>query len=217
MTQGSFLTDPPDDTIALLGSGGLAREFAAWTMDALAREGVSKRLVMVNDLDPEPDPVEVCGRYIEVVSTWTRPYRFIVGVGKPKNKRVMIEKALLAGWQPHPGIVHPTAICLSPPPLGGMVSPGCIVTVDVKLGDFVTLNLNTTVGHDTYMGAMSTTNPGVQVSGNCRIGHCVELGTGAIVRDGMRIVGDCTIGAQAGVVKHIDAPGTYIGTPARPL
>jgi acetyltransferase-like isoleucine patch superfamily enzyme len=41
------------------------------------------------------------------------------------------------------------------------------------------------------------------------------VGIGATVSNGLTVCGDCMIGAGAVVVKNIDAPGTYVGVPAR--
>jgi UDP-3-O-[3-hydroxymyristoyl] glucosamine N-acyltransferase len=102
---------------------------------------------------------------------------------------------------------------------GGMISPGCVVTSNITFGDYVTLNLNTTVGHDTRIGTYCTTNPGVHISGQIEIGSCNEFGTGCIVRDRLIIGSNKTFGAQTAVVKNIwgDDKETYVGIPAKKL
>ena len=103
--------------------------------------------------------------------------------------------------------------------VGGMISPGCVVTSNVKLGDYVTLNLNTTVGHDTTIGDYCTTNPGVHISGEIKIGCKNEFGTGCIIRDRLTIGSNKTFGAQTAVVKDIfgEEPETYVGVPSKHL
>lgn len=198
--------------LAILGSGPLAREFAMWCFDAGFMD-----LVFVNDLPDAEDGELVDGRHIRVVKDWTEPHEFIVGIGNPRIKGIMVMKALLAGWQPHASVVHPSANVRSQLGAGGLVAPNCVVTCDVMLGDYVTLNLNCTVGHDTKMGSYSTLNPGVHVSGYCDIGSFVEVGTGAVVRDGISVCSSVKIGAGSAVVKNIKESGVYVGVPCARL
>lgn len=186
----------------------MAREFAMWAFDA----GV-KKVVFVNDLPDAEEGEMVEGRHIKVLRDFTIPHDFIVGIGNPDIKCNMVSKAVLAGWNPAPSIVHPSAIVRSPLGLGGLVAPNCVVTCDIEMSNYVTLNLNCTVGHDTVIGAYTTLNPGVHVSGFCKIGAFVEIGTGAVVRDRMRIFPNVKVGAGAAVVKPIDEEGVYAGVP----
>jgi len=183
--------------VVVLGSGGLAREYALWAQDA----GVVID-AFVNDMESDEGIVGFEGEAL-----------FIVGVGKPKNKRVMVAKALSAGWKPHPAVIHPTAVVKSKLPNGVLVAPGCVITCNVTVGQYCTFNLNTTVGHDTVIGQGCTTNPGVHISGNIRIGDWCEFGTGSVVRDGITICDNVRIGASGAVVKNITEPGIYVGVP----
>ena len=194
--------------LAILGSGPLAREFAMWAFDS----GI-KHIVFVNDLPEAEEGEWVDNRHIKVLRDFRDPHEFIVGIGNPDIKCNMVSKAILAGWKPAQTIVHPSAIVRSPLGLGGIVAPNSVVTCDIKMGDYITLNLNCTVGHDTILGSYVTLNPGAHISGNCRIGAFVEIGTGAVIRDGMRICPSVKIGAGGAVVKPIDESGIYAGVP----
>jgi acetyltransferase-like isoleucine patch superfamily enzyme len=83
------------------------------------------------------------------------------------------------------------------------------------IGDFNLLNWNVTVGHDTRIDSFCVVSPGTNISGNVHIGEGCFLGTGCQVLEGLTIEADVVIGAGAVVTRSIDAPGTYIGVPAR--
>ena len=100
---------------------------------------------------------------------------------------------------------------------GSILCPGVQVTVDVKLGKGVFVNLNCTIGHDSILDDFVTLNPGVHVSGNCHLGEQCTIGTGAVIRDGVRICPNTTVGMGAVVVKDIDEPGVYVGNTARKI
>jgi sugar O-acyltransferase (sialic acid O-acetyltransferase NeuD family) len=96
---------------------------------------------------------------------------------------------------------------------GSIICSGTILTTNIKLGKFTQLNLNTTIGHDTKVGDFFTTAPGVNISGNCNIGNNVYVGTNSSIREKINICDNVIIGLNSGVVKNIETPGIYTGTP----
>jgi sugar O-acyltransferase (sialic acid O-acetyltransferase NeuD family) len=207
--------------IIILGAAGLAKEFYYYVKRAKPE---IKNYIFVNDIDDGQTSVDIDGEIFPVVKNWNfdENYPFIVAVGNPQIKKTLVKKALESGLLPIETIVDPSAIVLMDKKKlgkGGMISPGCVVTSNITFGDYVTLNLNTTVGHDTRIGSYCTTNPGVHISGQIEIGSCNEFGTGCIVRDRLIIGSNKTFGAQTAVVKNIwgDDKETYVGIPAKKM
>lgn len=207
--------------IIILGSAGLAKEFYYYVKRSHPE---IKEFIFVNDLEDGQTSIEIDGENFLVVKDWVfeKKYNFIVAVGNPQIKKKLVTKALDSGLIPNRTIVDPSSTVLinhSNLGYGGMISPGCVITSNIKLGDYVTLNLNTTVGHDTVIGDYCTTNPGVHISGQITIGSCNEFGTGCIVRDKLIIGSNKTFGAQTAVVKNVmnDQPEIYVGVPSKRL
>ncbi|SFI32288.1 hypothetical protein SAMN04487830_14213 [Pseudobutyrivibrio sp. OR37] len=100
---------------------------------------------------------------------------------------------------------------------GTIICAGTIITVDVTIGNHVIINLDCTLGHDDIINDYVTMYPSVNVSGCCNIGECVEFGTGMQIIQGLNVVSDFIVGASACVVKNIDSPGVYVGTPAKKI
>jgi sugar O-acyltransferase (sialic acid O-acetyltransferase NeuD family) len=98
---------------------------------------------------------------------------------------------------------------------GSVICSNCVITCDVALGPHAQLNLATTIGHDTKVGAFFTTAPGAHISGKVNIGECVYFGTNSSTIEGINICNDVVIGAGACVVKDITESGIYIGIPAK--
>lgn len=208
-------------SIVILGAAGLAKEFYYYVKRAKPE---ITNFIFVNDLDDGQTSFDIDGEVFPVVKDWSfkENYKFIVAVGSPKIKRILVTKALSSGLLPSETIVDPSAIVLMDRKnlgRGGIVSPGCVVTSNVTFGDYVTLNLNTTVGHDTIIGDYCTTNPGVHISGQITMGSSNEFGTGCIVRDRLNIGSNKTFGAQTAIVKDIlgDEPEVYVGIPSKLL
>ena len=213
--------------IAILGAGGFARE-AYWHIRGTDPEA---RLVFVDDVT-ETRLLDMGGLPVPVVKDWRFQGipldgeridvgQYTVGAGDPKVKRLLVAKAIEAGLEAAATFIHPRAILQGSDCTvgrGGVITPGCVVTTNVRIGDHVILNLNTTIGHDTIIGDYVTINPGSSISGNVTLGDGVSLGTGTVVRDGVHIANGVITGAQACVVKDIEEPGIVIaGVPAKRL
>jgi sugar O-acyltransferase (sialic acid O-acetyltransferase NeuD family) len=201
--------------IVILGAGGLAREVF------FHLQGFYDDFVFVDDYNPDPKVV-IQGKAYPVVTDWDfsayKGYPFIIGVGAPNAKRILVERATKAGLSPAPTFIHPRAIVQDAViGVGGIITPHCSVTTNIRIGDYVVLNLNCTVGHDTVIGDYVQANPGCHISGNVVLEGGVSLGTGTAVIEGTRISKDIVTGAQAAVVKDLIDEGTYVGVPAKPI
>ena len=100
---------------------------------------------------------------------------------------------------------------------GTFICANSVITTAVNVGSYVHINLSCTIGHDCSIGDFSTLSPGVNVSGNVIIGKRVFIGTGAAILERVSICSDVVIGAMATVIKSINEPGVYVGTPARKI
>jgi sugar O-acyltransferase (sialic acid O-acetyltransferase NeuD family) len=98
---------------------------------------------------------------------------------------------------------------------GSIICAGSILTTNIKIGKHTHLNLQTTIGHDNMIGDYFTTAPSVSISGNCIIGDRVYFGTKSCTKEKIKICDDVIVGLHAGVLKSIDMPGIYVGTPAK--
>ena len=216
--------------IVILGAGGFAREMYWHIKESIPQA----KMVFANDLK-ETEKIAINGQIIPVIKNWDfdcvpvdsfnksfeKFKEFVIGVGSPKIKRILVRKALASGLVPAPTIIHPRALVQGDDceiGIGSIISPGCVITTNVRIGNYVLLNLNCTVGHDTILGDYVTCNPGCCISGNVTLGEGVMLGTGTVIREEINIAQDVQTGAQSCVVKDIlDSNITVAGIPARKL
>lgn len=195
----------------ILGSGGFAREAYCHMKDA----GIDGRFF---DQHSGRRSVTIGNQEHEVITDAQslRGEQFIACIGDPKARQSAVQEALMLGLIPAPTFIHPTAVVYDVElGLGGIITPFCVITTHVKIGNYALINWHTSIGHDTTLGDFVTTFPGSKVSGNVTIGDLVLLGAGAFIRQGQKVGSNITIGAQAAVVKDLHLPGTYIGVPAR--
>ena len=97
---------------------------------------------------------------------------------------------------------------------GCIICLSSILTVNIKLGDFVIVNLDCTIGHDAVLDSYVTLHPSVNVSGGVHIHQSAEIGTGTTIIQGKSIGEGAIIGAGSVVVKDIPPNCTAVGTPA---
>lgn len=196
--------------IGLLGAGSFARELVCW-----AKGTESLRVgVMFNGLR-DPHDCEHTG--LRVTNSLEENRSYVIAVSEPSVKVALL--AQLPHLPPLTVLVSPKAILgdesritIGP---GSVICPGAVLPTHITLGKFVSLNYNTTIGHDCSIGDLSNVAPGANVSGNCVLGSRVSVGANAVIREKTRICDDVVIGMGAVVVKDITEPGVYVGNPAR--
>ncbi len=190
---------------ALIGAGGFAREIKAHMKKP-------NMVCFVDDIYYKPN----INNIYPLSQFDPTEYKVLVAIGDPKLRYDMVQK--LPKNTKYFTFIHPTAEILDDNVMigeGSIICAGCILTTNIKIGSHSHLNLHTTIGHDCEIGTFFTTAPGVKVSGNCKIYDCVYVGTNASIKEKITIHSLSTIGLNAGIVKDIEEPGVYVGTPAK--
>jgi len=100
---------------------------------------------------------------------------------------------------------------------GCVICAACIITTNTVIKNFVTLNLQCTVGHDTTINDYAAFMPTFNISGEVDIAEGVYCGTGVKIINQISIGEYAIIGAGAVVAKSIPANCTAVGVPAKPI
>lgn len=192
---------------ALIGAGGFAREIKS-------HMGLPDMVCFVDDQYYKNEP------YTKLLSEFNSDeYSVLIAVGDPKlrydiQQRLPKETKYFTYIDKNATILDPNTVEIGE---GSVICAGCILTTNIKIGAQTHLNLHTTVGHDTVIGDYFTSAPGVKISGNCKIGNLVYVGTNTSIKEKIIIHDMITIGLNAGVVRDITEPGTYVGLPAKKI
>lgn len=205
--------------IAVYGASGFGRE-VVWLAQScddyevvcFIDDDTSKHGASLNDI-PVMSLENACEQF---------PGAFVVGgIGVPKTRQLLMEKARAAGFRfetiIHPRVERSQWIEVG---TGTVICAGNILTTNIILGEHVQINLDCTIGHDVVMGSYTTLAPGVHVSGWVHFGKRVYVGTGAVIINGteekpIAIGDDAVIGAGACVTKSIPKAMTVVGVPAK--
>lgn len=149
----------------------------------------------------------------------SEPVDILFGIGGPRLKEELYHLYSVNNNISFPTVISTYAIVSDRIIFGKgcIVCAGTVMTVDINIGNFVTLNLNCTVGHDAVLEDFIQVNPSTNISGNVRIGKGCDVGTGVKIIQGKTIGENTVIGAGAVVTKDIPANCTAVGIPAKPL
>lgn len=206
--------------IAIVGAGGFGREVKMLINDINKVENKYEIIGFFDDADFDHliNGVPYLGRLSEI-NKIDYPLSIAIGVGDPITKRNII-KHLDNELLDFPTLIHPSAIIGEDDVKlgkGNIICSGCILTVNINIKDFVTLNLSCTVGHDSSIESYSSFMPGVNISGEVKIEECVYVGTGAKIINSLEIGESTIVGAGAVVSKSLPANCTAVGIPAKPI
>lgn len=141
----------------------------------------------------------------------------VFGIGSVSLRKRIVQKYRDKGNIIFPSIISHGSIVGDSVKMGRgcIVCTNSILTVDISLGDFVTINLDCTIGHDAVLENYITLYPSVNVSGNVHIKTETEIGTGTQIIQGMVVGENTIIGAGAVVVRDIPGNCTAVGNPAK--
>jgi sugar O-acyltransferase (sialic acid O-acetyltransferase NeuD family) len=189
--------------LALYGYGGHAREVAAQ---------IGERVEFYVDDEYATDIAKPISKFDPTT------HYMIVAMGDSRSRFDVVQR--LPKETVYFTFIHPTALILDKNieiGEGSFIGAYSILTTNIKVGKHALLNRANHIGHDTKIGNYFSAMPGAIVSGNVKIYDCVYMGTNSSIREKLSIHSLCTIGMNSCVVKNINEPGVYVGTPAKKL
>jgi sugar O-acyltransferase (sialic acid O-acetyltransferase NeuD family) len=204
--------------VVIIGVGGLGRECSEW-IEHINAERPTFRLLGFLDDDANKHGAVVHDLEVLGNADWLASQTnvaAIIGIGNPAAKRRMVER-LVPYVTRFPVLHHPDAVVGRHVRIGDgtIICPGVIATTDIRIGKFVTLNFDLTIGHDCQLGDYVTLAPGVHLSGYSKIGEGADLGAGVVTIPGVDVGAWTIVGAGASVTKSLPQHCTAVGVPAR--
>ncbi|MBB4120090.1 sugar O-acyltransferase (sialic acid O-acetyltransferase NeuD family) [Mesonia hippocampi] len=142
-----------------------------------------------------------------------------IGIGIPEIKKQIISRFKGRCNFNFPVLIHPSVYIGDDVKIGrgSIICAGNIITCNINIGAFVTLNLSCTTGHDTLISNYCSFMPSVNISGEVQISENVYVGTGAKIINLLSIGENTVIGAGAVVAKSLPSNCTAVGIPAKPI
>ncbi len=217
-------TAPPETAtprqLAIFGAGGLGREVLVLLRQLNAVAPTWDLVGFYDDQPPATDLIHglrYLGTAADLNATPT-PLAVAVAVGSSASRAAVV--ARLTSPRLHfPSLIHPSVSAESYQHLelgsGCIITQGCILTTDIRLGRHVLLNLGCTIGHDAVLDDFCSLMPHANVGGEAHLESGVYLGTNATVLNQVRIGARAVLGAGAVAIGNLPADCTAVGVPAR--
>lgn len=141
--------------------------------------------------------------------------KFMIAIGSNDVRR-RIAESMSVQWYT---AVHPRAVISRYARIGegSVVMANAVVNAGTVIGKHCILNTAAIAEHDNRIGDYVHLSPNVSLGGTVVVGDGVHIGIGAVVKNNISICAGCTIGAGAVVVKNIGESGVYIGVPSKKL
>lgn len=141
----------------------------------------------------------------------------IIAIADPVFKRNVVSK--LKGRVSFFSFISPDAIVgkFNIVGEGVVICPGSIITTNVDIGDFVTVNNSCNVGHDVVIGDYSSLMGSVTLSGGVNLGTDIYLGSKSTVTPKVSIASGSKIGAGSVVIRSIKKASVVFGNPAKAI
>lgn len=207
--------------IAIIGAGGFGRE-VKMLIDQINEVGYQYEFIGYYDdakkIGEHINGFPILGT-INDLNNLDEHISIAVAIGNPINK-IKIISSLKNPKLTFETLIHPSVLIGNDDVSigkGCIICAGNIITCNIKIKDFVIINLSCTIGHDTEIENYVSLMPGVNVSGEVILKECVYIGTGTKIINQLEIGENTIVGAGAIVANSLPKNCTAVGIPAKPI
>ena len=143
--------------------------------------------------------------------------KFVLGLGKPKSRKILSEKLLNRGGILSSIISDLALIGSYNVTLGeGLnIMNNVMISNDVIIGDGSLINAYSSIHHDVAIGKYCEVSPHAVLLGGVSIGDFTGIGSNSTILPNIKIGSNVIVGAGAVVTKNIPDNCVVIGVPAK--
>ena len=194
--------------IVIVGAGGFGKEVLS---TILACNRIQKQFDVLGFIDDDENlkgssinDLPILGNVDWLLSSDLFPLGCVIAIGEPKIRK-KIQARLETRDLRFPKIIHPSVIISEFTSIedGTIIQAGSIISPNIKIGKYVFVNVNSTIGHDCILEDFVTVGPGCMISGENIVEEGVFFGNGVMTRDKIKIGKWSFIGAGSVVGKSI--------------
>ena len=204
--------------IVIVGAGGFGREIASWYLDS---ELYNKKIVFVDKI--KKGEIKIGDYRFPIISNIDEidhdsMEKVFMGVADPESKKNISQEYKQKNIK-FSSFVHKSVIVAPGTKIseGTIICPYSVLSNNVYLGKFITVNLCCTIGHDAYLDDFNTLSSHVDITGGCKIGKMVFWGSGSRIIPNISVADRSKIGAGAIVMNKITTAKTIYCMPSKTL
>ena len=202
--------------IAIYGAGGFGKEVNLIIQQLIKKGHPYHFLGFFDDEDKSSEFGNSYLGNIEKLNKWKTPISIALGIGNGKIRKKVVER-ITNPKVAFSKVISPYAIFndIIQIGTGSVICAGANFTTNIKMEDFVVVNLNATVGHDCHLGNYSSVMPGANLAGDVKLRECAFVGSGANILNGIEMAENSILGSGGVLTKSLKASKTAIGVPAK--
>lgn len=204
----------------IIGAGALGRELEGWLDNFIAFAFPEYQLQGFlhsgsNDLDSYPCDHKVVGDWQNFI--FEKDDAVLLGIADAKWKRRIVEK--LHGKVSFPTYIHHSVEIskYSHVGEGSIILVNSLLSCNVNIGKFVTINIGSQIGHDCKIGDFASIMSNVDFGGWSSLGENSFVGTNATIIPHVNVGKEVNIGAGSIVVRDVPDGWHMFGNPASRL
>ena len=201
---------PKLQRLLIVGAGGFGREVHSWLMHIPPE---NRNWYFGGFLDDKKRGDHIVSTIYDYKSQ--NDDVLCCGMGDPKTKKKVYLDLLDKNCNFYT-LIHPSVIIGDNVQLGKgcILCPNVVITCNVNIGDFTTINVSSSVGHDASIGRWSTISGHCDITGFASLEEGVFLGSGARIIPEVQIGAFSKIGAGSVVTRKVEANKFFFGNPA---
>lgn len=206
--------------VLIVGAGGFGREVFNWLRH---HPDCGKVWQIAGFLDDKADALANYNYSPGIIGS-VKDYKaapgdlLVLGLALPKVKKAVVSHLLSRGGE-FLTFVHPSVIMGGNVKIGrgSFVCPGAVLTSDVSLGEFVTFNCCSSIGHDATLANFVTLSGHCDITGFCHVAEGAFFGSHACMIPKTKVGEWAVVGAGSTVILNVAPNTTVIGSPAKKL
>ena len=208
--------------IVIIGAGCFGREVAQLVEDIKANKKTWNLLGFLDETALKHGTIInsniVLGGFDWLGRNCVNKLSAICAIGNPRDKYTVIKRVSAYGIN-YTNLIHPEAKISKFVEFGygNIICCNSFLSVNIKIGNHVSINPGCGIGHDVVIGDYSSLYWNVTLSGNVKVSEGCEIGSKTSVIPKKTVGKWSIIGAGAVVNKDVPENCTAVGVPAVPI
>lgn len=209
--------------IAIYGAGGFGREIACLINHINRAEGLQWNMIGFFDDGKDPGYETGYGRVIggmDKLNAYPHNLSVVIAIANPKTLRKLVDQ-IENPLVEFPNIIAPNVLFFDRESVtmgcGNVLTFGCRLSCNVKLGNFNLLNGCVSFGHDVAIDSYNVMMPETRLSGEVKVGEMNLFGSRSFVVQQVTIGSRTTIAAGSFILRKTKDDSLYMGNPAKKM
>ncbi|MBR5039056.1 MAG: serine acetyltransferase [Prevotella sp.] len=157
---------------------------------------------------------------LDYINKYPEEVDVVIAIGSSKIQAMLSQKIVNPNVS-FPNVIAPNVFFFDEESVtmgkGNIITFGCRMSCNVRIGDFNVFNGNVSLGHDAVVGSYNVMFPETRISGQTSIGDRNFFGARTFVAQCLKIGNDTRIAAGSIVLRNTKDSFLYMGNPARKI